>query len=162
LSTFVTNAPAGRLLAAAGGRRSTISDDPGAVGIRVVGKPCTEEPVGGGAGGDEFSGDALGLVDGNRETETDRTAFSRRGTKRHVRRVLIPTSPRSLTKAPPELPGLSGASVWMASIAAVWSAESEAVDSGRSKALMMPAVTVPSRPSGEPTATTPLADAKVG
>ena len=38
----------------------------------------------------------------------------------------IPTScPFAFTNAPPELPGLSGASVWMASIAVVWSAEPE-------------------------------------
>ncbi len=62
------------------------------------------------------------------------------------------TSPRMLTRGPPELPGLIAASVWMALMKAVL-AESPA-DTGRLSALMMPVVTVEDRPSGAPTATT--------
>src|ERR1700730_1519032 len=62
--------------------------------------------------------------------------------------------PSMSTSAPPELPGLIAASVWMASSTVFWLLVSPTVDTGRLSALMMPAVTVPSRPSGEPTATT--------
>ena len=68
---------------------------------------------------------------------------------------LTPTSsPFMLTSAPPELPGLIAASVWMASSTVFWLPASPAVDTGRLSALTMPVVTVPSRPSGEPIATT--------
>ena len=63
--------------------------------------------------------------------------------------VLTPiTSPLALTSGPPELPGLIGASVcravprWLPS------------RTSRSSALTIPEVTVPARPSGEPTAST--------
>jgi len=63
--------------------------------------------------------------------------------------VLTPiTSPRELTSGPPELPGLSAASVWMTSpIRRPFWARSE-----RPTALTMPAVTVDSKPSGLPMA----------
>ena len=59
-----------------------------------------------------------------------------------------------LTSAPPELPGLIAASVWMASSTVFWFRASPPAATGRFRALMMPVVTVPSSPSGEPIATT--------
>ena len=68
---------------------------------------------------------------------------------------LTPTSsPFMLTSAPPELPGLIAASVWMASSTVFWFCASPPAATGRFSALMMPVVTVPSSPSGEPIATT--------
>ena len=64
------------------------------------------------------------------------------------------SSPFMFTSAPPELPGLIAASVWMASSTVFWLSASPTVDTGRFSALMMPAVTVLSSPSGDPTATT--------
>ena len=63
--------------------------------------------------------------------------------------VLTPiTSARELTSGPPELPGLSAASVWITSpIRRPFWARSE-----RPTALTMPAVTVDSNPSGLPMA----------
>ena len=68
--------------------------------------------------------------------------------------VLIPTTrPRLSASAPPELPGLSAASVWMTSSIrrAVVRVRTGML---RPRALTTPAVTVPERPSGLPTATT--------
>ena len=64
--------------------------------------------------------------------------------------VLMPiTSPREDTSGPPELPGLSAASVWItSSISRPVRARSE-----RPSAEMTPAVTVDSKPSGLPIAT---------
>ena len=64
--------------------------------------------------------------------------------------VLTPiTSAREFTSGPPELPGLSAASVWMTSpIRRPFWARSE-----RPTALTMPAVTVDSKPNGLPMAT---------
>src|SRR5271163_1469190 len=59
-----------------------------------------------------------------------------------------------LTNAPPELPGLIAASVWIASSTVFGLLDSPVVDTGRFIALTIPVVTVPSRPSGEPTAIT--------
>src|SRR5664280_766417 len=96
---------------------------------------------------------------------------------------LIPMSwPLALTSAPPELPGLMAADVWMALVTTVselalvdpWPLLPEPngypcwphglccccwlstvlVDTGRSRALTMPVVTVPARPSGLPIAMT--------
>ena len=68
---------------------------------------------------------------------------------------LTPTSsPFMLTSAPPELPGLIAASVWIASSTVFWFCASPPAATGRLSALTMPVVTVPSRPSGEPIATT--------
>ena len=68
---------------------------------------------------------------------------------------LTPTSwPLMLTSAPPELPGLIAASVWIASSTVFWLPDSPVVDTGRFSALMIPVVTVPDKPSGEPIATT--------
>ena len=62
---------------------------------------------------------------------------------------LIPiTSPLRLKSGPPELPGLTAASVWMNGTAA------ESPGSARDLALTMPEVTVLSRPYGVPIATT--------
>ena len=65
--------------------------------------------------------------------------------------VLMPiTSPREETSGPPELPGLSAASVWMtSSISRPVRERSE-----RPRADTTPAVTVDSKPSGLPIATT--------
>ena len=65
--------------------------------------------------------------------------------------VLMPiTSPREDTSGPPELPGLSAASVWItSSISRPLRARNE-----RPSAEMTPAVTVDSKPSGLPMATT--------
>jgi hypothetical protein len=58
------------------------------------------------------------------------------------------TSPRELTSGPPELPGLSAASVWITSpIRRPFWARSD-----RPTALTMPAVTVDSKPNGLPMA----------
>src|SRR5699024_11280573 len=66
----------------------------------------------------------------------------------------IPTRlPLISTNGPPELPGLTAASVWIASISEdcppPWDART-----GRLTAETIPEVTVALRPSGEPTATT--------
>ena len=65
--------------------------------------------------------------------------------------VLMPiTSPREDTSGPPELPGLSAASVWItSSISRPLRERNE-----RPSAEMTPAVTVDSKPSGLPMATT--------
>ncbi len=59
-------------------------------------------------------------------------------------------SPREFNSGPPELPGLIAASVWMTP--AICSPEGDC--SGRSSALMMPVVSVWSRPNGLPIAST--------
>ena len=67
--------------------------------------------------------------------------------------LLMPmTSPAPLTSAPPELPGLIAASVWMASMT-VASSWVEPVATARPVALMIPSVTVLDSPSGAPIAT---------
>ena len=66
--------------------------------------------------------------------------------------VLMPTTRAWLSaSAPPELPGLSAASVWMTSSIR---RPPPGVGSDRPRALTTPAVTEPARPSGLPTATT--------
>ena len=68
--------------------------------------------------------------------------------------VLIPTTrPRESASAPPELPGLSAASVWM-TFSTSRVARPSRVASERPSALTTPAVTVPANPSGLPIATT--------
>src|SRR5664279_3073206 len=75
---------------------------------------------------------------------------------------LIPISwPLALTRAPPLLPGLIAALVWIALVTtgsadcwALGSVDWSVVVTGRFSALMMPVVTVPARPSGLPTAMT--------
>ena len=70
------------------------------------------------------------------------------------------TCPEALTSAPPLLPGLIGALVWIApgSVAAVraWPARPGVAGSvtARSVAEMIPWVTLPDRPSGLPMAST--------
>ena len=70
------------------------------------------------------------------------------------------TRPVSSTSAPPLLPGLTAASVWIALVTTAPPSPAEAralslvVVTGRSRALTMPVVTVPARPSGLPTAMT--------
>ncbi len=65
--------------------------------------------------------------------------------------VLMPTtSPREETSGPPELPGLSAASVWITSSIS----RPVAARSDRPSADTTPAVTVDSKPSGLPIATT--------
>ena len=69
--------------------------------------------------------------------------------------VLTPiTRPWSSTSGPPELPGLIAASVWIASRTLLWPEPEPPACTGRWSALMMPVVTVPESPSGEPTAMT--------
>ena len=68
--------------------------------------------------------------------------------------VLTPTTrPRRSARAPPELPGLSAASVWM-TFSTTRIVEPARAGSDRSSALTTPAVTEPARPIGLPTATT--------
>ena len=68
--------------------------------------------------------------------------------------VLIPTTRAWLSaSAPPELPGLRAASVWITSSIRRTAAPLR-VGSDRPRALTTPAVTEPARPSGLPTATT--------
>ena len=72
--------------------------------------------------------------------------------------VLIPTTrPAESASAPPELPGLSAASVWITS-STTRPARPLRVGSERPSALTTPAVTDPARPSGLPTATTSWPD----
>src|SRR5882724_2446751 len=69
-----------------------------------------------------------------------------------IRNVLIPTtSPRALTRGPPELPGLIAASVWIN-----WPGlrRSVAEGFGRFRALTIPRVTVKRYPNGLPKANT--------
>src|ERR1022692_2699559 len=68
--------------------------------------------------------------------------------------VLMPTTrPAESASAPPELPGLRAASVWMtSSITRTWAPDR--VGSERPRALTTPAVTLPARPRGLPMATT--------
>ena len=58
-----------------------------------------------------------------------------------------------VASAPPELPGLSAASVWITS-STIRAAVPSRVGSERPSALTTPAVTVPESPSGLPIATT--------
>ncbi len=58
------------------------------------------------------------------------------------------TSPLMLARAPPELPGLMAASVWI-----MLTATSASFSRGRSTALTTPEVTVPLSPNGLPMAT---------
>ena len=68
--------------------------------------------------------------------------------------VLMPTTrPRPSTSAPPELPGLSAASVWMTS-STIRVVSPERVGSERPSAETTPAVTEPANPCGLPIATT--------
>jgi hypothetical protein len=70
---------------------------------------------------------------------------------------LTPTTrPPASTSGPPEFPGLMEASVWMAFMYAVGESAAAPSDTitGRFRAEMMPCVTVPGSPSGEPTAIT--------
>jgi hypothetical protein len=70
------------------------------------------------------------------------------------RPVLMPTTrPRESASAPPELPGLSAASVWMTFSTRRLERPSR-VASDRPSALTTPAVTEPANPSGFPMATT--------
>ena len=62
------------------------------------------------------------------------------------------TRPRLSTSGPPELPGLIAASVWIALMNA--GSSPSPAETGRLRALTMPVVTVPRRPSGAPMATT--------
>ena len=68
--------------------------------------------------------------------------------------VLMPTTrPRESASAPPELPGLSAASVWM-TFSTRRLVRPSRVPSDRPSAETTPAVTVPANPSGFPMATT--------
>ena len=68
--------------------------------------------------------------------------------------VLIPTTrPAPSASAPPELPGLSAASVWI-TFSTIRVAEPERVGSDRPSAETTPAVTDPANPFGFPIATT--------
>ena len=68
--------------------------------------------------------------------------------------VLMPTTrDDESASAPPELPGLSAASVWMTS-STTRAVRPSRVGSDRPSPLTTPAVTEPARPSGLPTATT--------
>src|SRR5690625_3064028 len=66
--------------------------------------------------------------------------------------VMPMTSPRASNSGPPELPGLTAASTWIALVTTdsvrLW------VTTGRSRAEMIPVVAVESRPSGLPMAST--------
>ena len=62
------------------------------------------------------------------------------------------TAPAPSSSGPPELPGLMAASVWMALMNEASSDVPSPAVTGRSTALTMPDVTVPSRPSGAPIA----------
>ena len=65
------------------------------------------------------------------------------------------TWPRAFTSGPPELPGLIGASVWIASKKTCGVVPLAAPGcTGRFTALTIPLVTVSASPSGEPIATT--------
>ena len=73
--------------------------------------------MGGVTGGDQFVGDALGLIRRNREAQADRATLATAGA-RAARRPCVAiaeftpiSSPFMFTSAPPELPGLMAASV---------------------------------------------------
>ena len=69
--------------------------------------------------------------------------------------VLIPiNSPFKFTKAPPELPGFTAASVWMNDSSGFMSGESRSIMFWRPLAETIPAVTVDSKLKGLPTANT--------
>ena len=105
----------------------------------------TPEPPASAALADDPVGRLLGLLDRDREPDADRAAVSSVAIA-----VFTPTtSPRALTSGPPELPGLIDASVCTASCRRPLPSRTS-----RSSALTMPAVTVPDRPNGEPTAST--------
>ena len=70
-----------------------------------------------------------------------------------IEEVMPMTVPDASNSGPPLLPGLIAASIWIAFVTTVSVPPSEAV-TGRSRAEMMPVVTVLSRPSGLPTAIT--------
>src|SRR5438270_684707 len=75
--------------------------------------------------------------------------------------VLMPTTRLAESaSAPPELPGLSAASVWMTS-STTRAVRPSRVGSDRPTPLTTPAVTEPARPSGLPTATTSCPTASV-
>ena len=72
--------------------------------------------------------------------------------------VLIPTTqPRPSASAPPELPGLSAASVWI-TFSTIRPAVRERTGSERPSAETTPAVTDPAKPCGLPMATTSWPD----
>jgi hypothetical protein len=114
------------------------------------------------AGADDLLGDRLRLVDRDGEADADAAALlpaERPAAPRVAMAELMPTtSPRALTRAPPELPGLIAASVWMALKSGLRAPPSPGTSTVRFRALTMPVVTVPDRPSGEPIAMTEVAD----
>ena len=155
----MTTTPLGSPAAAAGPSATTSATAaPWALGSSPSWTP--KRGVRSGAGRDQFVGDALGLIRRDRETQPDRTALRAGGILPPPPPIdamaeFTPTSsPFMFTNAPPELPGLIAASVWIAFITECWPVLSSPVVTGRSRALMMPVVTVPCSPSGEPMATT--------
>ena len=64
------------------------------------------------------------------------------------------TRPCASNSGPPELPGLTAASIWIALVTVASLPFSPEVETGRSTAETMPVVTVLARPSGLPTAMT--------
>jgi len=72
-------------------------------------------------GVDDFLRDPGGLVDGDREADTDGPALAAGGggLRRFAAFTAI-TLPVRSTSGPPEFPGLIAASVWIASITVSW------------------------------------------
>ena len=117
---------------------------------------------------DQLVGDVTGVVDRDGEADADVADWVPVELPPAVEAmaVLMPTtSPLELIRAPPELPGLMAASVWMASTTAVGLEDCCELPKGscdcspprviaRFTALTMPALTDPSRPSGLPMART--------
>src|SRR5271163_5029625 len=109
-----------------------------------------------GAGADQLVGDALGLIDRNRKAKSDRTAL-------RIRRITAQCGNRRVDAnqlsghVDQRAPGVTGVDrgVGLDGVEhGVLVARLTVVDTGRLSALTMPVVTVPSRPSGEPTAIT--------
>ena len=140
--------------------------------------------VGGLAGVDDLLGHALGVVDGDAEAHADVAAgeLEEESEPAEAMATLTPMiSPLLFTSAPPELPGLMAASVWItlmemepwSAVCWLWpppgganwkpssspwesspssGAAEEATLMVRFRVETMPSVTVPVRPSGEPMA----------
>ena len=155
-STLVITAPLG-MPALSAGPPAVDLDRAGTVDVVLRGHLDADQRVGRLAGLDQFVRDPPCLVDRDREAEADRPALltARCSPPRVAIAVLMPISlPFMSTSAPPELPGLIAASVWIASMTVAWFEDSPLVDTGRSSDETMPVVTVPARPSGEPIAMT--------
>ncbi len=107
------------------------------------------------AGALQFLRDADRLIDRDGEAQSDAAALLARAV-RQARDGGVDADERAVAvdQRATGVAGLMAASVWMASITDAVLSFSPCVDTGRFSELMMPVVTVPARPRGEPTAIT--------